>query len=497
MKKKFYYAGMLAAGLLTFASCNNDEDPIIDQNQVQTEEEAGQVIRIAVANAGDGLETRAGRPLFSSEAAQTIDKVKVVIVDAYGQIQATKLFENWQSESSPYNEDGHGREAVWKLSGDDKLADTESNATYRVYAIGYTSAGSMYDFTDFSSASIYYKLPVAKTIETSESFAAEEVFAGEIPAISVADGQIVTTVGGDENVLTLHRQVTGVIGYYTGIPTYALGKAEDGTEGIHANKAIENLKLRMVATNINDKIVFDHFNQNVMINNGQNTEDRVDYVVNGMQNAAITPNAAMITGETNSLAMEGTATGYLLYQINLKDWFPLGDVNEDGILDENDAATVGGWNTPASVQGATFKEGSVFAGEFLIPFAAIRANANPAPSSKTTLQLQLVKDDGSKVTPVRVWDIRLDANDPQVYDDPSHIWAVSSTDDGYTFEPQVDEDESAQYYSLVRNHLYTVGEKTSDAYDPETDDPEDLSKGMNLILRVNDNWELIHRMEVE
>ena len=80
MKKKFYYAGMLAAGLLTFASCNNDDDPIIDQNQVQTEVEEGQVIRIAVANTGDGLETRAGRPLVSEDAAQDIDKVKVAMV---------------------------------------------------------------------------------------------------------------------------------------------------------------------------------------------------------------------------------------------------------------------------------------------------------------------------------------------------------------------------------------------------------------------------------
>ena len=32
---------------------------------------------------------------------------------------------------------------------------------------------------------------------------------------------------------------------------------------------------------------------------------------------------------------------------------------------------------------------------------------------------------------------------------------------------------------------------------PGTDIPEDLSKGQNLVLKVNDNWELIHKMEVE
>lgn len=123
MKKKFYYAGMLAAGLLTFASCNNDDDPIIEQNPVQTEEDA-QVIRIAVANAGDGLQTRAGRPLLSSEAKQSIDKVKVVVVGTDGSIAATTLIENWSSDavSSVYTNDGHGREATWKLTGDNRLA---------------------------------------------------------------------------------------------------------------------------------------------------------------------------------------------------------------------------------------------------------------------------------------------------------------------------------------------------------------------------------------
>ena len=108
MKKKFYYAGMLAAGLLTFASCNNDEDPIIEQNPVQTEEDA-QVIRIAVANAGDGLTTKAGRPLSSSDAAQDIDKVKIVIVDDENNVIGAKLIENWMEVSSLYTEDGHGQ----------------------------------------------------------------------------------------------------------------------------------------------------------------------------------------------------------------------------------------------------------------------------------------------------------------------------------------------------------------------------------------------------
>lgn len=60
-----------------------------------------------------------------------------------------------------------------------------------------------------------------------------------------------------------------------------------------------------------------------------------------------------------------------------------------------------------------------------------------------------------------------------------------------------DLEELANSYSIVRNHLYTVGTKGTNDYNPDTDEPQDLSKGQELILKVNDNWELIHKMEVE
>ena len=35
-----------------------------------------------------------------------------------------------------------------------------------------------------------------------------------------------------------------------------------------------------------------------------------------------------------------------------------------------------------------------------------------------------------------------------------------------------------------------------DKPDPDPDKPEDLSKSQDLILKVNDNWEAIHQMEL-
>ena len=41
----------------------------------------------------------------------------------------------------------------------------------------------------------------------------------------------------------------------------------------------------------------------------------------------------------------------------------------------------------------------------------------------------------------------------------------------------------------------SVGEKIN-GKDDEKDEPEDLTKSQNLILKVNDNWEAIHKLEL-
>ena len=36
-----------------------------------------------------------------------------------------------------------------------------------------------------------------------------------------------------------------------------------------------------------------------------------------------------------------------------------------------------------------------------------------------------------------------------------------------------------------------------DPVNPDKEEPQDLSKGQDLIIQVNSNWEVIHRMEVD
>ena len=59
--------------------------------------------------------------------------------------------------------------------------------------------------------------------------------------------------------------------------------------------------------------------------------------------------------------------------------------------------------------------------------------------------------------------------------------------------------ETTQNFSFFRNHMYTLGKKVDnkDSH-PGTNpnEPEPLDKSQNIILRVNDNWEVINRMTI-
>lgn len=520
MKKKFYYAGMLAAGLLTFASCNNDEDPIVGGGQTTpTEETSGTEIILQVANSGDGLTTRAGRPLYSSEAKQDIDAVKVFFIGEQNIVALEETFSDWMINSTDYTVDGHGKQQTWKLSADDMAKLTESS--YRVYAVGYTSTESIYDYEDNyltnyvdEPTSDAWKLFKAKV---SDNELGEEIFAGEIAKLTIKDGEFDLSTNPKANVLTLHRQVSGLMGYFTNIPVFKLGGQSDllstmaegqtsaETNAAEYKKITNSMQLRLVASNRSNTIMFAHFNSDFT----SAEESDAMYVINGwqMSNDLIAKDAYFATAGDDAEPADGTPNAYSIYTINLKDWFPNGDVTGDGILGEADAAEGNGdnWVSPAenNQEIAGFKPGSVFAGNFIIPFEKV--------SGVNTLQLQLVGYDftvedaagqktlkaGTDLKVLRTWNINLQANDPQIGTVGNNAHMV--TLDHVTGEPTglTTGEEKANSYSLVRNHLYSVGEKGTDGYNPDTDIPEDLSKGLNLILRVNDNWEMIHKMEVE
>lgn len=392
-----------------------------------------QTIKIAVASTGDKA-TR-GRDLNSEEPDQKIENVTVVIRDKKTNTVVYKGdILQWYTESKPYTDNGHGREYTLKLEGDQRLNAGE----YTITAVGYTA-------TDFKTNTIVdaKKGEVAAgnfTAEVPDGNAAQEAFAGESSIkLDVNHAAINTSV-------TLHRQVAGYYGYFTSIPF----KVED--------KKVTNV--RLVARSKNMKLTYGNFNSAFTT-----TNQDIMYVVNGSEPATIKD--AKFKGSTDNDA-------YTVYNIKVTDWFHNGDKNNDGILDEKDALTNEDWTNALKSKGyETDQRGTIFAGGFAIPFAA---------TDEATLELQLL---GASGEILKAWPVKMAT--PQPAGQGVEGTALSVT-------------ETEQNFSFFRNHMYTLGKKmdNKDSHTPGTNpnEPEPLDKAQSIILRVNDNWEVINRMTI-
>ena len=449
MKKGMFFA--LAASSLLFSACSSDDAVVSTEGQ----NEAVQQIVLQVASSGDGLSTRAGRPLYSSQALQTIQHVRVIIYkdDATKTIVKDKQL-NWK-DSKTY--DNHGRELTLTYKGDERLGE----GNYKVMAVGYSDNSDYTYSLDVTGAAALTGNYSDITATLKAGKVAEEVFAGDAALTINADKKITNLTSGEEDGLdvTLHRQVAGSFGYFQNIPASVNGKAA--------------ATLRLVVRDKNDVLTFNKFNSSFTANGA--TGSTIKYYVNGSKSTS----AATADAKFNN-----NEDGYVLYSIDLNTWFPGGDQNKDGLLNAEDT----NWKHPDGVKTQVVK-GSVFGSNFVIPF-------NYA-EGKSTMELQLLD---AKNNIIKTWTVSIPAADVN----------IDATNGNVA-------DASPSIFNVVRNHMYNLGVKTSngtktdpdpsnpdpdpnkpdpDKPKPGTDEPEDLTKSQNLILKVNDNWEAIHKMEL-
>lgn len=432
--KKSYLFSAFAAGMVMLSACSSDND----LNGGNESNDAVQQIVLQVANAGEGLQTRAGRPLYSSEAKQSIENVKVIICDESNTIVKEKTYTNWNTtDSQPYGENGgaHGREVKLTYTGTQKLDDGK----YTVYAFGYSNNSDYANLTtEMNKLTKDAKFSENTILNLKDGVKGEEIFAG-----STAQFTIDNDHKGFTQTVVLNRQVAGTFGYFDKIP-YVAGAT----------------KLQLVASNGNTGLVLGGFNSFDLTGNGTGNGTNVKYVVNGTT----------------------AATNNVVYTINLKDWFTdVKDADKNGLIDDTN------WKIPASYAKAKFATGSVFGGTFLIPFAKV--------TSENTFVLQLTNDTGDVL---KSWAVKLPSTDGQLSEYTLSYWNTSATTPVFAKTPGTKDE--ADKYSVVRNHLYGIGKRSLDkpttpGTDP--DKPEPLNKKQELTLRVNDNWEVIHQMELE
>lgn len=437
--KKYFISGAMLAGLMSLAACSNDEGVVADNNGAE------QQFTITLASSGDrATRAAADRTLESEAAGQSIEKVTLVVRSQDdNKVVYIHTLDNWNDTATDYDTNGHGKKLTFTIPKADKLGEGK----YVVTAVGYNE--SNYTLKLPAKGDVVDKNITATTPTSAE---AKEVFAGEQKFNVTADKKIEGTDASKaiQSVdVTLHRQVAGAYGYFTSIPA-KIGETEVAS-------------IRMVSRSKNTVLTFGSFNSSFTT-----TDANVMYMVNGSVPA--TKTAKFLNGDEANV----------LFSAKITDWFPGGDENKDGVYDKKDT----NWTKHYS---GSYLKGSVFASNFIVPFSATQG--------KSTLELQLLDATGNVLY---AWPVKLDASNAQV-----GKTGETASADLFGAGTAMGFAETADVFSLFRNHIYSIGihKQGTTNPDPETpvpgDQPTDLSKIQNVVIRVNDNWEALHHMSID
>ncbi|WP_337952885.1 hypothetical protein [Prevotellamassilia timonensis] len=442
--KKYFISGAMLAGLMSLAACSNDEGVVADNNGAE------QQFTITLASSGDrATRAAADRTLESEAAGQSIEKVTLIVRSQddgadKNKVVYTYTLDNWNGTATNYDTNGHGKKLTFTIPKADKLGEGK----YVVTAVGYNE--SNYTLELPAKGDVVDKNITAITPADAE---AKEVFAGEQKFNVTADKKIEGTDASKaiQSVdVALHRQVAGAYGYFTSIPA-KIGDTEVAS-------------IRMVSRSKNTVLTFGSFNSSFTT-----TDANVMYMVNGSVPAGKT--AKFLNGDEANV----------LFSAKITDWFPGGDENNDGVYDKKDT----NWTKHYS---GSYLKGSVFASNFIVPFSATEG--------KSTLELQLLDATGNVLY---AWPVKLDASNDQI-----GKTGETASADLFGAGTAMGFAETADVFSLFRNHIYSIGihKQGTSTTDPETpvpgiDQPTDLSKIQNVVIRVNDNWEALHHMSID
>ena len=533
--------GMTLMASLAFYSCTKEIVIVQEGGEGGIESptaQDGQVLTLQVANSGDGLTTRAGRPLLSSQAKQDINTIVLYVVNESNKVVLKKTIgpDEWANALDYSNTSAHGKQLqiTFRKSDSQMLIGTAEGTAYTIYAVGYKESSNYATTFGVSGAptttsdnpTVTFTETNFATTLSSNNNPADEIFAGKVAVkvVTKADGTSYIVAGNAENVdnkvvpaLVLNRQVAGVTGYFTNLP------AKVGTQ-IPA-------KIRLVASGKSNMV---HFTSMVSGETDGTTTAAATNVVNG--------SASSLTAE-NLPYWNSSKKGYKVYEIGLSEFFPQMndsdspktfdqlDLDGDGFVGYKDAqyyvygkvpSSTSDWDTackgnvdsenmessynegktkPLSEfwknanKNQTLVAGSVFAGEFIIPFLQV--------SGTNTFELQLL-DEHDNI--LKTWNVQV----------PTKVTGGSAENNIAAGITATWADDTDLIYNIYRNHLYSLGMKTNDIEDggepgttdpdpkPEPDPdpnpedkPEDLSKGQDLLINVNDNWEIIHNMVID
>lgn len=486
MKKSFFYAGILAAGLMTIStSCSKDEE-IINGGE-NTEVAAGEQVIVLDMQDTDVLSTKS-RPLYSTsnQGAEKVTDVKLLVfkhskIDGQAMtLDKVLTINKWDQNSTDYN---YGRKYTLKLENTDKLSKDEK---YTILAVGQDESNTA--ATTFTPYQIVANSPSTEawiSELTKDSWTTTTWNAGSdngqgflqtVARTGKNEAEIFSGIskpvtlnfdGGFTAEVLLKRQVAGVLGYFNKIPAFVL-TSEDGDE---ADDYTAVKQIRLVASNKNKQIDLAHA---LGDQKDDATEVGKENVVNGFNPE--TTKGANFNGGTNN--------AFVVYTIDLSKWFKKnadandatywysGAVSSGMEIPSLGDANCGTWVNALDQANEMPRvaTNSVLAGEFVIPFNSDKNAEN------NTFELQLLG--GADNAVLKSWNVKLDD------------MSIDQT-----------QGDSEYVFNIYRNHLYQIGQRGGgdNPTDPgtEPDKPQPLDKDQELTIKINDQWEFIHDMEIE
>lgn len=216
---------ILACGLLTFSACSNDDA----FNEDETNVTAGETRNVELTfnfSVNSGEQTRGGRPLYSSEALQQVNEMKVYLFKeaAGGEFLYSKEI------TDDGNFGFNNSTAVGTESHSYTLTDKLTDGKYKFLAVGYEDDYST-TFTALAPTPNTTKLSDL-LLELNNGQNADEVFSGVSDAVNVSATSTSFNVG-----VELHRVVAGILGYFKNVPY----KIENGGKMVQVKHVLVNV----------------------------------------------------------------------------------------------------------------------------------------------------------------------------------------------------------------------------------------------------------------
>ena len=226
---------ILACGLLTFSACSNDDA----FNEDETNVTAGETRNVELTfnfSVNSGEQTRGGRPLYSSEALQQVNAMKVYVFKESGDDYV------YSEEINGNNFGFNNSSAQGTESHSYTLTDKLLDGTYKFLAVGYEE-GYGTTFKALTMTANTTKLSEL-LLELNDRQNADEVFSGVSDAVTVSATSTSFNVG-----VKLNRVVAGILGYFKNVPY----QIENGGKMVQVKHVLVNVIKKGTSANLADR----------------------------------------------------------------------------------------------------------------------------------------------------------------------------------------------------------------------------------------------------